>query len=1343
MADHEQEVATATTTTAPTPQTPISPQVNNLKPARKLSFDVSKLEKSQSHVYDNIDGECSITRPRKESDVSTLAEVACALSSNTENNVNDVNTQINDSVDNCIDHATGSTNVDFHMKEDVTPRSNVGSTENMFRLETVKILVEKDDTSVATFDNPSSIAQNLVPKSDTSQDHHDIISNQIDLKPLRFGEAVVKTEDDDASALLVLDHLDALGKTDGKRHDDESSSNPLGDAVVQKLDAFMATGGNSSATSSRNRERAESWGGMSDLSHAAAMVEKAYAGSSVTGSNNAGMIGELMMGTTSSTSSHVDIGGLLSPPSRSRSASIASNASAITTKQSGVPVKISVMKGTPTNLNLMRERFDSLSSGSNINNYNRDRIDSLSSASQKRQSRERMDSFASGLESVVNRDRIDSLANLSGLFSRRDRFDSIASLGEVSMNISIADLADIAGNLESVAKDYEDLGSEDGVKVKKDGNMSSSQSKLAASAPTISVDSEAVQAAVQAALSVTSGNILDFLHTNPNSSNPINTENLSAPKLSSITGSISKFNSAQLVNPSSLKSESEMEAIRARARAAAGYVHPNMNGTTTPKLSKKRPLPTCSNFAASKRVASDIASTPNTTYSKAAPGVHIYSEFTTPKAKNSAMKYPYTPPSSARSGGGQSNQKWEEMFECLVVYVQEQKEKDTKDMTEEERGRWEWSGNVPTMYKTPDGKALGRWINNQRSAKSKGTLKVEREIRLVSTGLKWSVLTTNAWADMMAELRVYVAEKTKDGKLWDGNVPTNFKTKNNTAADGSEIDEDKNLGRWINRQRSLFQSGKLKKERREELERIGLKWAVLSTSSWLAMYDSLCLYVEAQKKLSKDGTWDGNVPANQETNDDPPKRLGRWVNRQRSAHANKKLKKEFADKLERLGLKWTAFDAANKKYYPTENYSLMTSSLMTMKSVGVGMNGIPQKVPSSDKGHASTIPKNGQQISYKTFTHMSAVPNTVSSSSALSSAVPSSTTSSSVNLPSTNAAVSTASAIPPLAPSSLLINKQSGNVPVSSGTSIKPPSSKLVASVAKSTGVSIINSSLAVLPSMAASSVIKNLPGRSLPSVTDSALKRSAATVAALPALPSAASVIKRLTEKNVQKPIDTKKVLGKIPLSSLPSSLPLLDSASVTKLAVSTMINRHPGEIITTLPASQPSTKSTTELSVTGLTSSSSGKTMSSSAKNVAVRNGTTESSLLSVAMKQAKINITNKSPSINKMSTPVETQKAVSTPPIQSSVVSTSIASSTITQSSQNKPSPSPSLEISSSRNVTTKSITTNRSSTVKSPPDMNTLTEMTLPSTPRNESVIPAVLPTQQGETPIASIKIATEL
>jgi len=154
---------------------------------------------------------------------------------------------------------------------------------------------------------------------------------------------------------------------------------------------------------------------------------------------------------------------------------------------------------------------------------------------------------------------------------------------------------------------------------------------------------------------------------------------------------------------------------------------------------------------------------------------------------------------------------------------------------------------------------------------------------------------------MLRELQIYVAEQTKDGRPWDGNVPTNYKIRSTT--DGTE-DEEKNLGRWINRQRSLFQAGKLKKERQMDLERIGLKWSVLLTTSWSTMYDGLCAFAEARRKQSANGVWDGQVPPNYKSNTNPPLSLGRWVNRQRSAYAKGQLKEDQVQKLEMIGFKW-------------------------------------------------------------------------------------------------------------------------------------------------------------------------------------------------------------------------------------------------------------------------------------------------------------------------------------------------------------------------------------------------------------------------------------------------------
>ena len=216
------------------------------------------------------------------------------------------------------------------------------------------------------------------------------------------------------------------------------------------------------------------------------------------------------------------------------------------------------------------------------------------------------------------------------------------------------------------------------------------------------------------------------------------------------------------LNSVSKVDDRDMEKIRARARAAAGYVPPS---GFSPKMISLPPK---------KR-----NSTPATPLAAPRPSmVTSNSNFKTPimsntfSSKNNNSSTPHTshirgtPTSSIK---GQSSQKWESMFECLVKFIEERKNEGTVGMTDEEKKEWIWDGNVPTTFKAKDGKALGRWVNNQRSAKSKGSLKDEREKRLVNAGLKWSVLASNSWNEMLEELRIYVADQIRQGKNWDGN----------------------------------------------------------------------------------------------------------------------------------------------------------------------------------------------------------------------------------------------------------------------------------------------------------------------------------------------------------------------------------------------------------------------------------------------------------------------------------------------------------------------------------------------------------------------------------------------
>ncbi|KAL3904251.1 MAG: hypothetical protein SGILL_010141, partial [Bacillariaceae sp.] len=543
---------------------------------------------------------------------------------------------------------------------------------------------------------------------------------------------------------------------------------------------------------------------------------------------------------------------------------------------------------------------------------------------------ESVSSFLVNEESIpskisVNRDRLNSMASFtdqSALFHIAAPSSNSATEFELSSDVhqyvkeAIAsvgnELADIATNVEAVAaigfkeKAHDDVSSTASPMIGAASDLGSNKSESitgrlrsssVSSFPHIAVDYDAVAAAVNVADAFD----LNLLDTNADSSKkkralPLNKGRSSQPP---------KRGDLKPPPPGSetpsQNEKRDMEAIRARARAAAGYVPPGDGRLPPPK--KRKMLDTAS--------IGQTAATP----SGERPLEVTSSSFKTPLTSNTSSRvngpvpYPaYSGGTPASSGRGPPSQKWEAMFECLVNFRDEARRAETRGMTEAQKQEWEWDGNVPTTYKTKDGKALGRWVNNQRSAKSKGALKDDREERLVNAGLKWSVLASSSWNDMLEELRIYIADQEKQGKNWNGNVPTNYKIKISKDKKPflKEDDEDKNLGRWVNRQRSMYQAGRLRKDRQEALEKIGLKWSVLATTTWDSMFETLEEYV---KEKSRNGSkWDGNVPANFRTSHDPPRALGRWINRQRSAFGKRKLKAEYESKLSEIGLKWSVHE---------------------------------------------------------------------------------------------------------------------------------------------------------------------------------------------------------------------------------------------------------------------------------------------------------------------------------------------------------------------------------------------------------------------------------------------------
>ena len=304
-------------------------------------------------------------------------------------------------------------------------------------------------------------------------------------------------------------------------------------------------------------------------------------------------------------------------------------------------------------------------------------------------------------------------------------------------------------------------------------------------------------------------------------------------------------------------------------------------------------------------------------------------------------------------------QKWDDMFQCLLDYIEETRKELTKEMNDDQKAAWVWDGKVPRNYKTPSGKALGTWVTNQRVAKKNGTLKEDREVRLVSTGLNLEMQGNEEnhqqmWDEMFQCLLDYIEETRKEKTehmndeekaawVWNGCVPVKYKTPSG-----------KSLGRWVSFQRETKKNGKLKDDREARLVKVGFEWnaerytsdtinaqpqaiahplnstnekcnhhgdddvvpshSVLLTDTskchaerlqqkWDNMFQCLLMYIEETRKEETANmndeqraawVWNGCISSNQ--------KLGSWVSVQRKAKRDGKLKEDREARLVSAGV---------------------------------------------------------------------------------------------------------------------------------------------------------------------------------------------------------------------------------------------------------------------------------------------------------------------------------------------------------------------------------------------------------------------------------------------------------
>lgn len=200
--------------------------------------------------------------------------------------------------------------------------------------------------------------------------------------------------------------------------------------------------------------------------------------------------------------------------------------------------------------------------------------------------------------------------------------------------------------------------------------------------------------------------------------------------------------------------------------------------------------------------------------------------------------------------------------------------------------------DVPTNFKSKDGKHLGNWILRQRQLYKSNSLNDEQIKKLDSIGMDWMDRVDRVWENGFIEAKNYSEEY---GNL---SVAKNYRTKT-----------DFPLGIWIQRQRSLYKNNKISENRIKRLTDVGMNW---NPDNWESRFKLVKQYYEehgtiniSQKEVVQ-GVW-----------------LGKWIVSQKKAMQEGKLTHEQKELLKTLPMEevgrkdnrwWSMYEEA-KKYY--------------------------------------------------------------------------------------------------------------------------------------------------------------------------------------------------------------------------------------------------------------------------------------------------------------------------------------------------------------------------------------------------------------------------------------------
>lgn len=184
-------------------------------------------------------------------------------------------------------------------------------------------------------------------------------------------------------------------------------------------------------------------------------------------------------------------------------------------------------------------------------------------------------------------------------------------------------------------------------------------------------------------------------------------------------------------------------------------------------------------------------------------------------------------------------------------------------------------GNCLVPQRWKEDVRLADWVSDQRTAYHRGLLSLDKIHELEALGFDWDPISTR-WDEMYQKL---VEFKNEHGHT---NVPQG-------------VPKYTELATWVRNQRAAKTHNRpIMAERAKRLDELGFTWRLVEQEAWQRMLERLIEF--------KDTHGHCNVPQK----GDGDKRLGKWVNTQRTHFKRGTLKSDRVQQLDAIGFVWNA-----------------------------------------------------------------------------------------------------------------------------------------------------------------------------------------------------------------------------------------------------------------------------------------------------------------------------------------------------------------------------------------------------------------------------------------------------